>query len=225
MDRNDTTQEASKYFSDWYKIIDWAKAHFRGRSFAKDERIPTRSGLLYLVEQGVLRLVSKGKHLHPIADESFPEADEPLNEMFLGFINAGQPFEVVDYPTFDLEVYAQVEDTRVIWLYWHDIDNWIIFRRELLDVLRYRQKRQIVWLTTLGQRSTIDRLLGFLTLIIEECGTISESGYCLPYNITHAQISSAIGSTRVTVTRLMGRLRKQGLIVVREGNLICLPNN
>jgi hypothetical protein len=223
MDRNDTTQEVSRYFSDWYKIIDWAKIHFRDRSFTKDERIPTRSGLLYLVERGVLRLVSKGKHSHSIADESIPEDDEPLNEMFLGFIGAGQPFEVVDYPTFELEVYAQVEDTKVIWLYWHDIDNWIIFRRELLDILRYKQKRQMVWLTTLGQRSTIDRLLGFLTLIIEEYGTISESGYCLPYNITHAQISSAIGSTRVTVTRLMGKLRKQGSIVVREDNLICLP--
>jgi hypothetical protein len=97
MDRNDTTQEASRYFSDWYKIIDWAKIHFRDRSFTKDERIPTRSGLLYLVERGVLRLVSKGKHSHSIADESIPEDDEPLNEMFLGFIGAGQPFEVVDY--------------------------------------------------------------------------------------------------------------------------------
>jgi CRP-like cAMP-binding protein len=42
--------------------------------------------------------------------------------------------------------------------------------------------------------------------------------------LTHAQIGSAIGSTRVTVTRLMGKLRRQGLIFIREDNSICMPN-
>jgi Crp-like helix-turn-helix domain len=225
MYHNDADLEASKQFSNWYKITDWAKTHFRDRTFAKDERIPTRSGLLYLVERGVVRLVSKRKLSNPIPDETFPEEEEPIDEMFLGFVSAEQPFEIVEYSAFNIEVYAQVEETKVIWLYWHDIDNWISFRRELLDVFRYKQKRQLIWLTTLGQRNTIDRLLGFLTLTIEECGIPSELGYYLPYNLTHAQISSAIGSTRVTVTRLMGKLRKQGAIVIQEDNLICLPKH
>ncbi len=223
MYHNDADLEASKQFLNWYKITDWAKAHFRDRTFAKDERIPTRSGLLYLVERGVVRLVSKRKPSNFIPDETCVGEEESIDEMFLGFALAGQPFEIVEYPTFNIEVYAQVEETKVIWLYWHDIDNWISFRRELLDVFRDKQKRQLIWLTTLGQSNTIDRLLGFLTLTIEECGIPSELGYCLPYNLTHAQISSAIGSTRVTVTRLMGKLRKQGAIVIQEDNLICLP--
>ena len=49
------------------------------------------------------------------------------------------------------------------------------------------------------------------------------SGYFLPWPLTHAQIGSAIGSTRVTVTRLMGKLRQQGLIFIQNDNLICLP--
>jgi CRP-like cAMP-binding protein len=85
----------------------------------------------------------------------------------------------------------------------------------------------------LGQRRTIDRLLGFLTLLIEEFGEpyVSESepevvrGYRLPWALTHAQIGSAIGSTRVTVTRLMGKLRSKGLINTEDDNLICLPAN
>ena len=48
-------------------------------------------------------------------------------------------------------------------------------------------------------------------------------GYCLPFPLTHAQIGSAIGSTRVTVTRLMGKLRQRGLILTQGDNLICLP--
>jgi CRP-like cAMP-binding protein len=75
----------------------------------------------------------------------------------------------------------------------------------------------------LGQRRTIDRLLGFLTLLIEEFGEPCQNGYCLPFPLTHAQIGSAIGSTRVTVTRLMGKLRQRGLIGTHGDNLICLP--
>jgi CRP-like cAMP-binding protein len=50
-----------------------------------------------------------------------------------------------------------------------------------------------------------------------------DNGYCLPFPLTHAQIGSAIGSTRVTVTRLMGKLRQRGLISTQGDNLICLP--
>jgi DNA-binding transcriptional regulator YhcF (GntR family) len=74
-------------------------------------------------------------------------------------------------------------------------------------------------------------LLGFLTLLIEEFGEpyVSDGqsdvvrGYRLPWALTHAQIGSAIGSTRVTVTRLMGKLRSKGLINTEDDNLICLP--
>jgi CRP-like cAMP-binding protein len=65
--------------------------------------------------------------------------------------------------------------------------------------------------------------LGFLTLLIEEFGEPCTNGYCLPFPLTHAQIGSAIGSTRVTVTRLMGKLRQRGLIGIQGDNLIFLP--
>jgi len=92
-----------------------------------------------------------------------------------------------------------------------------------LDAFRYQHQRKLLWLSTLGQRRTIDRLLGFLTLLIEEFGEPCENGYCLPFPLTHAQIGSAIGSTRVTVTRLMGKLRQRGLIASKGDNLIFLP--
>jgi CRP-like cAMP-binding protein len=66
-------------------------------------------------------------------------------------------------------------------------------------------------------------LLGFLTLLIEEFGEPCESGYYLPWTLTHAQIGSAIGSTRVTVTRLMGKLRQRKLIHIYRDGLIAIP--
>jgi CRP-like cAMP-binding protein len=218
---NDTNLEAAKQFSGWHSIINWGQTHYRDRIFQKDERIPTRSGLLYLVELGAIRLVDRGQLSIDITKDF--EGIENSSEIFLGFIQAGEAFEIVSRPPFKIEAFAHIEPTKVIWLYWHDIDNWNNFRRELLDLFRYRQQRQLLWLSTLGQQRAIDRLFGFLSLLIEDYGTPCELGKCLPYYLTHAQIGSAIGSTRVTVTRLMGQLKKQGLIVIQKDNLICLP--
>ena len=80
-------------------------------------------------------------------------------------------------------------------------------------------------MSALGQRKTIDRLTSFLTLLVEEYGIHQGDTCCLPYTLTHAQIGSAIGSTRVTVTRLMGKLRRQGIISIQADNSICLNNN
>jgi CRP-like cAMP-binding protein len=214
--------ETARPFLTWQRIIDWAQEHYRCRTFAKDEKIPARPGLLYLVQRGAVRLVGEAQVSATSGNSSrLPRINS--EEAFLGFVGAGQPFEIVAQSPFTLQSVAHVEQTSVIWLYWHDLDNWPHFRREVLDAFRYQHQRKLLWLSTLGQRRTIDRLLGFLTLLIEEFGEPCDEGYYLPWMLTHAQIGSAIGSTRVTVTRLMGKLRQRGLIRSYDDNLLCLP--
>lgn len=215
--------EVSRPFLTWQRILDWAQEHYRCRTFSKDERIPARPGILYLVQRGAVRLVGNAQVSTSIAKGE--EEGAELEEAFLGFVGAGQPFEIVAQSPFTLQSFAHVDQTTVIWLYWHDLDNWPHFRREVLDAFRHQHQRKLLWLSTLGQRRTIDRLLGFLTLLIEEYGQPCEQGYCLPWALTHAQIGSAIGSTRVTVTRLMGKLRQQGLIQNYGDGLLCLPSS
>lgn len=216
------TSEASRPFLTWQRIIDWSQEHYRVRTFAKDEKIPARPGLLYLVQKGAVRLVGSAQVNATSHSRAAQIASE---EAFLGFVGAGQPFEIVAQSPFTLQSYAHVDQTAVLWMYWHDLDNWPHFRREVLDAFRYQHQRKLLWLSTLGQRRTIDRLLGFLTLLIEEFGEPSDQGYCLPFPLTHAQIGSAIGSTRVTVTRLMGKLRQRGMIRTQGDNLICIPTD
>ncbi len=213
-------------------IIDWAEERYRSRAFTKDERIPARPGLLYLVQKGSIRLVGNA-HISASRNKSskLQTNDTITDEAFLGFVGAGQPFELVAQSPFTLQAYAHADQTTVLWMYWHDLDNWPHFRGEVLDAFRYQHQRKLLWLSTLGQRRTIDRLFGFLSLLIEEFGEpwINQenpevrNGYYLPWPLTHAQIGSAIGSTRVTVTRLMGKLRQQGLIYIQDDNMICLP--
>lgn len=216
--------EAARPFLTWQRIIDWAQEHYRVRNFSKDERVPTRPGLLYLVQKGAIRLVGTAQ-VNAAGSNSSRLARISPEEAFLGFVGTGQPFEIVAQSPFTLQAYAHVDQTAVVWMYWHDLDNWPHFRREVLDAFRYQHQRKLLWLSTLGQRRTIDRLLGFLTLLIEEYGEPTDEGYCLPFPLTHAQIGSAIGSTRVTVTRLMGKLRQKGMIRTQGDNLLCLPTD
>jgi hypothetical protein len=224
---SDSSLEAARPFLTWQRIIDWAQTHYRDRSFRKDERIPARPGLLYLVHRGAIRLVGTAQ-LNILQEEDEPEPNEYSSEFpeeaFLGFVDAGHPFEIVTQSPFNLQAYAHVDRTVVVWMYWHDLDNWPHFRKEVYEAFRYQHQRKLLWLSALGQRRTIERLMSFLTLLVEEYGEPCEQGYCLPYMLTHAQIGSAIGSTRVTVTRLMGKLRRQGLILIREDNSICVPH-
>ncbi|MDJ0536402.1 MAG: Crp/Fnr family transcriptional regulator [Xenococcaceae cyanobacterium MO_207.B15] len=226
----DRSSEASRPFLTWQRIVDWAQIHYRDRIFRKDELIPARPGLLYLVNKGVIRLAGKTTQLNSVNENASdiidsPESNEDFpEETFLGFVPAGQPFEIVAQSCYDLQAYSHLDGTHVIWLYWHDLDNWPHFRKEVYEALRYQHQRKLLWLSALGQRRTIDRLMSFINLLIEEYGEPYEQGYCLPYILTHAQIGSSIGSTRVTVTRLMGKLRRQGLITIRDDNSICVPD-
>ena len=254
MQFSEPSSEASS-FSTWQRIADWAKVHYRSRIFAKDERIPVRQGLLYLVNKGTIRLVGKtqsspyknngaaelnsvektqkkqflssllSKIENGLGQESnnSSESSDDLDEAFLGFVQTGQPFEITTESIFDVQAYSHIEETDIIWLYWNDLENWAHLRQEIYETLRYQNQRKLLWLSALGQRKTIERLMAFIVLLIEEYGVPCDEGYCLPHTLTHAQIGSTIGSTRVTVTRLMGKLRRQGAIIIREDNSICLP--
>lgn len=242
----DSSLEVSSPFVVWQKVASWATTHYRGRIFAKDDPIPTRQGLLYLVCKGVIRLngtalalsaekesvvqndqeTDRQDQFKSSSSEDIDELSENQNETeeaFLGFVLPGKPFEIINESCFSLQAYAHVDETEVIWLYWKDLENWPDFKQGVYESVRYQNQRKLLWITALGQRKAIDRLLSFIVLLIKEYGQHCDEGDYLPYVLTHAQIGSTIGSTRVTVTRLMGKLRRQGLITIKEDNIICLP--
>jgi hypothetical protein len=217
------TSENSRPFLIWQKVFDWAQEHYRYRTFAKDEKIPSRPGLLYLVHQGAVRLVGEAQFNSKTIRRTSLSAQSPRESAFLGIISAGQPFEVVVQAPCLLQSVAHVDQTSVIWMYWDDVDTWPHFRREVLEVFRYQQQRMLLRLNALGQRRTVDRLLAFLTLLVQEHGQPGSEGYYLPWILTHSQIASAIGATRVTVTRSIGKLRQRRLVLVNSEGLLGLP--
>jgi CRP-like cAMP-binding protein len=83
-------------------------------------------------------------------------------------------------------------------------------------VRRLRQMEAI--LAIAGQRRVDDRLYQLLLLLQQEFGQPVVEGTRLNIRLTHQDIANAICTTRVTVTRMLGKLQQQGLIG-RDGDL------
>ncbi|MDJ0657947.1 MAG: Crp/Fnr family transcriptional regulator [Crocosphaera sp.] len=208
-------------FNNWQELYNWGRCHCRQRTFQKDQIIPTRPGLLYIVNKGAVRLMG----LASFNEENKLTEDEPIEEIFLGILGTNKPFEIVEHSYSIIRVEAHIEQTSVIWVYWHELVDSLSIYIKVLELFRRQHQIQLVWMSILGQKRTIDRLMGFFMLLATEEGERTENGYALPYILTHAQIASAIGTTRVNVTRLMGQLRQQGMIEVDNNNRIYWKTN
>jgi CRP-like cAMP-binding protein len=60
-----------------------------------------------------------------------------------------------------------------------------------------------------GKRQVKERLQYFLLFLKQEIGQPSDQGTRLPVRLTHQDIADACCTTRVTITRLIGKLQKQ----------------
>jgi CRP-like cAMP-binding protein len=87
-------------------------------------------------------------------------------------------------------------------------------------VRRLQQSEAI--LTVTGYRRVEDRLRHLLLLLGQEVGQPSPSGTRLNIRLTHQQIASTIGTTRVTVTRLLSQLQEAGWMKIDGSRHIIL---
>ena len=67
---------------------------------------------------------------------------------------------------------------------------------------------------TLTHRDMSSRLVSFLVVLCRDFGIPSEQGITVDLRLSHQAIAEAIGSTRVTITRLLGELRSEGLLKI-----------
>jgi CRP-like cAMP-binding protein len=54
------------------------------------------------------------------------------------------------------------------------------------------------------------RIISVLTMLAEQFGVLHAHGLLIDVRITHAQLATAVGATRSTVTRLLSDLRTRG---------------
>ena len=84
----------------------------------------------------------------------------------------------------------------------------------LLQGLSSRILQTETMIETLTHRDMSSRLVSFLLVLCRDFGVPGEKGITIDLRLSHQAIAEAIGSTRVTITRLLGELRNASLLAV-----------
>ena len=87
---------------------------------------------------------------------------------------------------------------------------------KLIGLRRRRVERR---LKSLLFRSNRERLAHLLLELAERYGTPGAEGWKINIRLSHQELASIIGSTRETVTLLLGQLQLEGLLLVRQRSL------
>lgn len=86
----------------------------------------------------------------------------------------------------------------------------------MLQGLSSRILQTEMMIETLAHRDMGSRLVSFLLILCRDFGLPSSDGITIDLKLSHQAIAEAIGSTRVTVTRLLGDLRQDEMISIHK---------
>jgi global nitrogen regulator NtcA len=84
----------------------------------------------------------------------------------------------------------------------------------MLQGLSSRILQTEMMIETLAHRDMGSRLVSFLLILCRDFGVPTTDGIRVDLKLSHQAIAEAIGSTRVTVTRLLGELRDQEMVSI-----------
>ena len=80
----------------------------------------------------------------------------------------------------------------------------------LMEALMQRTRQSESLIALLGLRGVDNRVKRFLELLAEDYGQPCDQGLALNLRLTHQEIASAVSTTRVTVTKVVGQLKESG---------------
>ena len=143
-------------------------------------------------------------------------------EVLLGLCGPGQVLAGHPEDTCCIQIHAHTE-VRARIQSWPESVELPAFPERLRDRLRHVE----AWSAMQARPQIEQRLLGILSLLAEQFGRATPQGTVIDVRITHAQLASAVGATRATVTRRLGELRRRGSLAVTGsggGERYCLPH-
>ncbi|MDJ0844162.1 Crp/Fnr family transcriptional regulator [Crocosphaera sp.] len=107
----------------------------------------------------------------------------------------------------------QVKGLSDLYLKWHsleEVNNSTDLSQMAFQQLTRRMRQTEALLAIAGLKRVEDRLQQLLYLLQQELGETTEVGIRIKVRLTHQNLAGAIGTTRVTVTRLLGEFQRQG---------------
>ncbi|MGB5772028.1 MAG: Crp/Fnr family transcriptional regulator, partial [Crocosphaera sp.] len=121
----------------------------------------------------------------------------------------------------------QVKGLSDLYLKWHPLEE-VKTSPELSQMaftqLVRRMRQTEALLAIAGLKLVEDRLQQLLHLLQQELGETREEGTRLKVRLTHQNLAATIGTTRVTVTRLLGEFQRQGWLSFDSDRHIIITN-
>jgi CRP-like cAMP-binding protein len=149
-------------------------------------------------------------------------------ETILAFIEEGELFgELALVDEAPRHEFAEaVSDTKVIAVARADM-LWLMAQHAELSLaitklVGLRRRRIENRLGNILFRSTRERVAALLLELLESHGEALPDGWLVRLRLSHQEMANLIGSTRETVTLILGRLQREGLIEVRRRRLVVV---
>ncbi len=183
---------------------------YQGRdlsSFRAGQTIPMNPQVVWVVCRGVVQLSTL-----------YQSGDEAL----LGLAGPSMPFGLPLTLIYPYQATA-LSDVDLMGLTIAEIDQSPTLAQEVGRHTVRRLRQTEAMLAMAGYRRVEDRLRQLLLLLQMEVGQPVAEGTRISIRLTHQHLASAIGTTRVTVTRLLGQLRGEGQLIVDANRHIILP--
>ena len=176
--------------------------------YAKGEEIPLVSQGVWQICQGLVQL------------STFCQSGE---EVWLGWANTsaffGRWFSLL--PIYQATAWS---DVIVTWFSLAEINASPHLSQIVLEQMVRRMRQTEALLAISGQRRVEERLQQLLALIKQDVGQPGSEGTRLGVRLTHQNLANAIGTTRVTITRILGKLKTEGAISFDSDRHIILDN-
>jgi CRP-like cAMP-binding protein len=165
---------------------------------AAGNAVPLLKNTLWLVVRGMVKLEAVTVHGDPL---------------LLGLAGPNEPF---GEPLTNVEAYgaSTLTDTDLLCLTCAEIEQAPHLAMALLQSVISRHRQAETLLSLLGLRRVEDRVRGFLELLAQDYGQACDQGLRLNLRLTHQDLASALSTTRVTVTRVIGLLREEGWLQI-----------
>ncbi len=176
------------------------------QTYTKGEMIPLDNQTLWLVVHGMVKLTT-------LSDNG--------DEMLVGLATDGMVFgaSFTSLQTYQAIALASVQ---LVSIPLTEIARSPHLAQALLPSINQRLRQTEGFLAIYGQLRVQDRLNRLLSMLKQEIGQPVEAGTRLRVRLTHQDFASACCTTRVTVTRLLGKLQQQGKVIVDAQNHLIL---
>lgn len=167
---------------------------------AAGSRVPLLRQHIWLVTRGMVKLSC---------------ITEQGDDLVLGLAGPNEPF---GEPLTNLDLYEAITlcDCDLLCIPLEEVEATPHLAVTLVRAMASRMRQSEALIALLGLRRIEERVRGFLELLAQDYGQPCEQGLRLNLRLTHQDIASALSTTRVTVTRVLGLLREEGWLHLDE---------